>query len=91
MPRIDFGELARELGVDRSHLARSFRGHFRRTLGEFVRELRVDHVRRALVETNRPLAELALEAGFADQSHCTRVFRRLIGRTPARYRRAARG
>jgi AraC-like DNA-binding protein len=36
-----------------------------------------------------PLAEIAASAGFADQSHFTRVFRRQVGTTPARYREQA--
>ena len=41
---------------------------------------------RALVYTNRPLADVALSCGFVDQSHFTREFRRHFGRTPREYR-----
>jgi AraC-like DNA-binding protein len=39
-----------------------------------------------LRDTNRPISEIALEAGFYDQSHFTNVFRRFLGTTPQRYR-----
>ena len=35
-----------------------------------------------LLREERPLSEIAIETGFADQSHFTRVFKRLTGRTP---------
>jgi AraC family transcriptional regulator len=43
-----------------------------------------------LARGGKPLAEIAAGAGFADQSHFTRIFRRHVGTTPARYREQAR-
>jgi len=43
-----------------------------------------------LTAGDAPLAEVALRAGFADQSHFTREFRRHVGVTPAAFRRSAR-
>jgi len=73
-------------GQCQTQLARAFRGRYRSTMGEVVRSLRVDYVRDGLRRGDRPLAELALAAGFADQSHCARVFKRLTGESPGRYR-----
>ncbi len=87
---IAFGEIAHELGVNRCHLARSFREHHDCTMGAYLRGLRVERVRQALRETNLPLASIAHSAGFVDQSHCTRVFRGIVGLTPAAYRRSVR-
>jgi AraC family transcriptional regulator len=72
------------------HLARAFRQHYGASVGEFVRQRRLDFVCRELVASERPVAELALEAGFADQSHLTKIFNRALGTTPARYRTGAR-
>jgi AraC-like DNA-binding protein len=41
-----------------------------------------------LGETDEPIAQIALDAGFADQSHLTRAFKQHTGLTPAEYRRA---
>lgn len=82
--------LARELGCERTALARAFRARFRRSMGEYVRTLRVAEVQRRLARGEAPLAALAVDCGFADQSHCTRVFRRLTGTTPAAWARARR-
>jgi AraC-like DNA-binding protein len=86
-----FDALAVELGCERTALARAFRARFRVSMGEYVRELRVAEVQRRLARgDDASLAEIALRCGFADQSHCTRVFRRLTGTTPAAWGRARR-
>jgi AraC family transcriptional regulator len=85
--RLTLDEIAREADVDPAHLARAFRAHRHCTIGEHLRGLRVEHCCHALAATDAPIAEIAIEAGFADQAHMTRVFRRHVGMTPARYRR----
>lgn len=79
-------EVAATLGVHPVQLAREFRRAFGCTVGDYVRRLRVDFVCRELA-TSASLAELALRAGFADQSHLTRVFKRATGVTPREYRK----
>jgi AraC family transcriptional regulator len=79
--------LATAANVHPVHLARSFRRHFGRTVGEMIRELRVRYAR-TRIPSGVPLRELAAEAGFADQSHLTRTFRSLTGTTPSAFRRA---
>lgn len=78
--------LAAEAGVHPVHLSRAFRRFHGRTPGEYLLDLRVRHVCERLADPDIPLADLALEAGFADQSHCTRVFKRLTGTTPGAFR-----
>lgn len=53
----------------------------------FRRKLRLDWAEEQLGRTDKPLADLSLEAGFADQSHFTRQFRARTGFTPGSYRR----
>jgi AraC-like DNA-binding protein len=72
------------IGVDRFTLAR----HFRRAFGtspDRYRTLRRLALARAAIESGQPLARAAAEAGFADQSHMTRQFKRTYGLTPARW------
>jgi AraC family transcriptional regulator len=78
--------LAEAVGRHPAHVARQFQSRYRCSIGEFVRARRIDRARALLLETDRPLAEIALECGFCDQSHFTNVFRRLAGKTPQRYR-----
>ena len=83
-------EIAAELDVDPRLLARGFHEHFGSSIGEYVRNARLDWAARQLVQTDASLATLALEAGFADQSHFTRSFKRRTGLPPGKYRRAHR-
>lgn len=78
--------IAADCHVSADHLARGFRRHFGCTVGEYVRQLRLDAASRLLRDADRPLAQIAETAGFADQSHFTRVFRRHFGLTPGAYR-----
>jgi len=78
--------LAQLAGVEPSRLVRAFRRHFRSTPADYLRHLRVEEARRLLSDTERPVADIALETGFTDQSHLTRVFRRALGDTPAAFR-----
>jgi AraC family transcriptional regulator len=79
-------ELAKAVGVHPVHLANQFRKHFNRTIGEHVRGLRIEHATRQLATSDVPLAEIALSSGFADQSHFSKVFKRLAGTTPSQFR-----
>lgn len=81
------GDLARIAGVHPVHLARTFRAFFGCTPAEYIRTQRCHRAARLLSATRKPLAEVALLAGFADQSHFTKAFRQATGATPAAYRR----
>ena len=76
------------VGVHSVHLAREFRKHYACTAGDYVRRLRVEYACREIGECSSSLAEIASAAGFSDQSHFCRVFRRVTGMTPAEYRTA---
>ena len=84
---IQLDDVALAAGVHPAHLSRVFRTHYRCSVGQYVRRMRVDLAARELAGSQRPIAEIAAETGFADQSHFSRVFARLTGLTPARYRR----
>jgi AraC-like DNA-binding protein len=79
--------IADGVGVRPSELVRAFRALHGVPVGTYARRLRLEWVARRLAESNEPIASLAIEAGFADQPHLTRAFRKFSGLTPARYRR----
>jgi AraC family transcriptional regulator len=86
--RLTLEDLAREEDVHPVRLARVFRKRMGCSVGEYVQELRVRWIEERLGHGD--LAQLAVEAGFVDQSHMTRVFRRLTGRTPGSVRQERR-
>jgi AraC family transcriptional regulator len=88
---LSIDEIAREAAVHPMHLEREFRRMFGCTIGEYVRQLRVEYSCRALADSDTPLKRIALDAGFFDQSHFCRVFRALTGVTPREYRRQRSG
>jgi AraC family transcriptional regulator len=83
--RISVGTIAGEIGIHPAHLSRAFLHQIGCTVGERIRVRRIEHVCSKL-STDSPLSEIASAAGFADQSHMTRTFRRLVGMTPGAYR-----
>jgi AraC family transcriptional regulator len=78
--------IAATLGVHPAHLTRSFRQHYRCTIGDYLRRLRVECACHLLSTGDWPLSQIALEAGFADQGHFSRTFKTLTHMTPMQYR-----
>ena len=85
---LSVGALAHEVGVHPAHLSRAFHRRFGTPVLAYIREARVRAAGQLLRRPDVALAEVAARTGFADQSHLTRVFKRLTGLTPARYRRS---
>jgi AraC family transcriptional regulator len=79
-------DLAATVEVCPDHLARVFRRYQGCTVGEHVRRLRVDFARRRLASSDATLVEIALAAGFTDQSHLTKTFKQHTGMTPGEFR-----
>jgi len=92
--REQFGEhltlvaLAESVAVHPAHLAREFRRFYRCTVGGYVRQQRIEFACRQISVSNVPLGEIALAAGFFDQSHFARTFKTYTGMTPGQYRTA---
>ncbi len=76
-------DLARELGVDRCHLARRFQQRFGCGMKEFMLRSRASRVLERVGFKQQSLGEAMIEEGFYDQSHGTRVLRQLLGRSPS--------
>ena len=84
--QITLENIARTVNAHPTHLARTFRRHYGCTVGEYIRRLRIDFVCRQLIFTDEPLSQIALAAGFYDQSHFSKTFNRATGLTPSNYR-----
>lgn len=85
---IGLDDLATAAGLSPHHLCRRFRAEVGMTPHEYLRAIRVQHAKRMLAAPGPvSLAQLALDCGFADQSHFSTVFKRVTGQTPTAYRR----
>jgi len=84
-------EVADRCGVGRPWMARAYRRRQGEGLGETLRRRRVEAAVLLLESTGLPLATVAAEAGFCDQSHMNRGFSQVLGRTPAAMRRIRLG
>lgn len=83
----EFEELASSTGASRFQIIRAFKRRFGLTPEAYRRQCRVNLAQR-LLSHRSSLADVAIEAGFADQSHLTREFKRLTGLTPGALRAA---
>lgn len=77
---------AAEAGVHPVHFAATFRRFLGCSLGEYQRRRRFEYARAKLADGSMSLAEIAADAGFADQAHLARTFKRFSGMTPSAYR-----
>lgn len=86
---VALAEAAARLHVHPTHLVRAFSAEFGIAPHQYLVARRIDLARRLLLD-GLPAPEVAAAAGFYDQPHLTRHFKRVLGTTPARYARSAR-
>jgi len=83
---LSLAAIAANAGVHPVHLARTYRRHRQRTIGDRIRELRIERACHLLATTRDTIADIAHRCGFSDQSHLARLMRQRLGVTPTRYR-----
>ena len=83
--------LARELHVNKFYLSHTFSRKLQMNFREYLNHIRLDHARRLIRSTSRPMTEIWAEAGFESQRSFNRVFREVEGMTPGQYRKAPDG
>ncbi|MGZ4843300.1 MAG: helix-turn-helix transcriptional regulator [Candidatus Angelobacter sp.] len=83
---LTLARVARAAGVHPVYLGQIFRQEFGETLGEYLNRIRVRTAAELLANSDLPLSTVALDLGFYDQSHFTRVFREFTGTTPGIFR-----
>ena len=86
---LELRRIAATIGVHPTHLCRAFRRFRGHTISDAVIGARVQYVARRLADADEPLAEIAADAGFTDQSHLTRTFKRVTGSPPGDHRRVS--
>ena len=84
---LDLKRLSDIAGVHQTTLCRLFKRQYDRSIGDYIRELRISRSILELEDNNKSLAEIAVAAGYYDQSHFTNAFKRHTGMTPSEFRR----
>jgi AraC family transcriptional regulator len=79
-------DIAKIAGVSTAHFCRAFHKSTGTPSHQYIVLRRVDLAKRLLTDSRIPIAEVALAAGFGNQSHLTKHFHRLVGTTPRRFR-----
>lgn len=85
---LNLKEISQSLNVHPSYLSREFSKYFDDlSFGDYIRKLRIERAIQLLRDTDHSLSEIAYLTGFSDQSHFTRIFKKVIGQNPSTYRR----
>lgn len=87
---LSLDDMAQEAGVSRFHFARMFRQATGETPHRWLTARRIEAAKTLLRATDKPVAAIAADTGFASQSHFGQVFRRATGETPGAWRRRTR-
>jgi AraC family transcriptional regulator len=84
---IAVGELAALARLSTTHFSRVFKRSFGVTPRDYVMRARLERAKTLLTQTSVSLCQIALDCGFCDQAHMSRIFHQVIGATPSRWRR----
>jgi len=84
--RLRIGAVARTVNLSPSYFSRAFKATKGVHFSDFVLMSRITLAKHLLSTTDRPIAQIALQCGLADQSHLTRIFHRAVGAPPGAWR-----
>ena len=87
---LTLADLARECGLSIRHFTRAFRGSTGMSPHAWLVHQRIEKAKGLLINSPQVLSDVALQCGFADQSHLTRMFQRAVGISPGAWRRLHR-
>lgn len=82
--------LAGRFGINHAHLSRTFAAKLSCGYLDYLHQLRIEHAKKLLSETQNKVSDIAFESGFSDQRSFNRVFKRYTNLTPSAYRQMIR-
>jgi AraC family transcriptional regulator len=89
--KLSLQQIAAEFDLSVSHFARAFRLSVGMPPHQWLLRQRVKTAKQLMTVRDLPLSEIAISAGFANQSHFTRIFSSVVGISPAAWRREEQG
>jgi AraC family transcriptional regulator len=84
---VDLAALASLTRLSASHFVRAFKESLGVTPHQWLRNARIERAKQLIATMRTPLAQVALQTGFSDQAHLTRIFRQVTGECPGAWRR----
>jgi AraC-like DNA-binding protein len=85
--RILIEDVAEESGYNRSYICRAFKKETGKNLSAYINETKMEEARYLLAATDKPVVEVAVALGFSTQNHFQTIFKEIVGKTPAQYRK----
>ena len=83
---LELGQTAEYVGLSPSYFSTLFRQTVGASFREYLNRIRVEESKRLLLNPNNTLADIAVSMGFPDQSYYCKVFKKIVGVTPGKYR-----
>ncbi|CAN7619446.1 response regulator [Paenibacillus sp. LjRoot153] len=80
-------DIAKRVNMSRSYFSRCFRDVAGKTFNDFIREVRVNHAKAMLTQTNKSIGWIATQAGYPNEKYFSKVFRELTGILPGEFRK----
>ncbi|MDR9856931.1 response regulator [Paenibacillus sp. VCA1] len=83
-------DVAQRVNMSRSYFSRCFKDIVGQTFHEYVRELRIEHAKTLLRQTNKPVQWISVQSGYPNEKYFFKVFRETTGYLPGEFRKKAR-
>jgi two-component system response regulator YesN len=81
-------DIAKRVNMSRSYFSRCFRDVAGKTFNDYIREVRVNHAKAMLTQTNKSIGWVATQAGYPNEKYFSKVFRELTGMLPGEFRKS---
>lgn len=88
MNKITLEDAASEAKVTPNYLSKIFKESMGKAFTHYLNSVRIEHSKKMLMLEELSLEEIAIRSGFADQSYFTKVFKKLVGSSPKKYRQS---
>jgi len=86
--RIQINDVAARVGVSRSTLKNRFKAAMGHSIHAEILYVRLERAKQLIAETDLPLKQIALQVGFQYVQYLTKLFRKRVGQTPAKFRQS---
>lgn len=84
--KISLSEIAEHISINPSYLSHLFKKEVGKSISEYIQKERIDEAKKSIEAGEKSLADIYIPLGFIDQSHFTKVFKKITGITPKEYR-----